>query len=60
MTKTSCKTLVVASLALLAGCMTLDPSPALLAARSGYASMAGSTNAANAEARVRASFARQG
>jgi outer membrane protein OmpA-like peptidoglycan-associated protein len=57
MIKTACKTLVVVSLALLAGCMTLDPSPALLAARSGYASMAGSTNAANAEARASAQAA---
>lgn len=53
MTTQTSKTLAVtvAALALLAGCTTLDPSPALLQARSGYAAMAGSTNPANAAER---------
>jgi outer membrane protein OmpA-like peptidoglycan-associated protein len=56
MIKTTCRTLVVASLALVAGCTTHDPSPALVSARSGYASLS-TTNAANAEARASAQAA---
>jgi outer membrane protein OmpA-like peptidoglycan-associated protein len=56
MTTHTSKTLTVAALALvvLAGCSTLDPSPALLEARSGYAAMAGSNNPANAVERGQA------
>jgi outer membrane protein OmpA-like peptidoglycan-associated protein len=59
MTTQTSKTLAVAvaALALLAGCSTLEPSPALLQARSGYAAMAGSTNPANAEERGQAQAA---
>jgi outer membrane protein OmpA-like peptidoglycan-associated protein len=56
MTTQTSKTLAVAvaALAVLAGCTTLDPSPALLQARSGYAAMAGSNNPANAMERGQA------
>jgi outer membrane protein OmpA-like peptidoglycan-associated protein len=55
MTTQTSKTLAVAVAALvLAGCTTLNPSPDLLAARSGYAAMANSTNPANAAERGQA------
>ncbi len=56
MTTQTFKTLAVTAFALagLAGCSTLDPSPALLEARSGYAAMAGSNNPANAVERGQA------
>jgi outer membrane protein OmpA-like peptidoglycan-associated protein len=56
MTTQTFKTLAVAALALtsLAGCSTLDPSPALISARSGYAAMAGSNNPYNAAERGQA------
>ncbi len=56
MTTQTSKTLAVAVLALavLAGCTTLNPSPDLVAARSGYAAMANSTNPANAAERGQA------
>jgi outer membrane protein OmpA-like peptidoglycan-associated protein len=56
MTTQTTQTLAVAALALalLAGCSTLEPSPALLQARSGYAAMAGSTNPANVAERGQA------
>ncbi len=56
MTTQTSKTLAVAVLALavLAGCSTLNPSPDLVAARSGYAAMANSTNPANAAERGQA------
>ncbi len=55
MTTQTSKTLAVAALALaLAGCTTLNPSPDLIAARSGYAAMANSTNPANAAERGQA------
>jgi len=58
MTTQTSKTLAVAVAALaLAGCSTLDPSPALLQARSGMASMAGSNNPANAAERSQAQAA---
>jgi len=58
MTTQTSKTLVAAAaLAVLAGCSTLDPSPTLLQARSGYQAMAGSNNPANAEARAQAQAA---
>ncbi len=61
MTTQTSKTLAVAvaALALLAGCTTLEPSPDLLAARSGYAAMANSTNPANAAERGQAAAALQ-
>ena len=61
MTTQTSKTLAVAALAvaLLAGCTTLSPSPDLVAARSGYAAMAGSTNAGNAAERGQAQAALQ-
>ena len=58
MTTQTLKTLAVAVAALaLGGCTTLDPSPDLLAARSGYAAMANSTNPANAAERGQAQAA---
>ena len=59
MTTQTSKTLAVAvaALAILAGCTTLDPSPALLQARSGYAAMAGSNNPVNADERGEAQAA---
>ena len=55
MTTQTSKTLAVAVAALaLAGCTTLNPSPDLIAARSGYAAMANSTNPANAAERGQA------
>jgi outer membrane protein OmpA-like peptidoglycan-associated protein len=60
MTTQTSKTLAVAVAALaltLAGCSTLDPSPALLQARSGMAAMAGSNNPANAAERSQAQAA---
>jgi len=58
MTTQTSKTLAVAVAAIaLAGCSTLNPSPDLLAARSGYAAMASSTNPANAAERGQAQAA---
>jgi len=59
MTTHTSKTLAVAAaaLAVLAGCSTLDPSPALLQARSGYQALAASNNPANAEATAQAEAA---
>lgn len=56
MTTQTSKTLAVAlaALAVLAGCSTLNPSPDLVAARSGYAAMADSTNPANVAERGQA------
>jgi outer membrane protein OmpA-like peptidoglycan-associated protein len=54
MTTQTYKTLTVLALAALAGCSTVDPSPALLSARSGYAGMAGSNNPSNAIERAQA------
>jgi outer membrane protein OmpA-like peptidoglycan-associated protein len=53
MTTQTSKTLAVAvaALAVLAGCTTLEPSPALVSARNGYAAMAGSNNPVNADER---------
>jgi len=50
MTTHTSKTFAVTALALavLAGCSTLDPSPALISARNGWAAMAGSQNPYNA------------
>lgn len=53
------KMLAVAAAALLAGCSTLEPSPALVSARSGYQAMAGSTNPDNAAERGAAQAALQ-
>ncbi len=59
MTTQTSKTLAVAvaALAILAGCTTMAPSPDLLAARSGYAAMANSTNPSNAAERGQAQAA---
>ncbi|MGO9065650.1 MAG: OmpA family protein [Myxococcaceae bacterium] len=59
MTTQTSKTLAVAvaALAILAGCTTMDPSPDLVAARSGYAAMANSNNPSNAAERGQAQAA---